>query len=251
MTDLHCHILPGIDDGSKSIETSLTLLQQQKEQGVTHIAYTPHFRCDEQDVNLFLKNRLQSVRALHQAAVGMGFSFVTKLGAEAYFSPTLAEIDLAPICLQGTKMMLVELPVTYNSSFTMDVLYEVQLQGITPIIAHIERYPYAVTDMNFIYELVNAGCIIQTNAASIVRKDALSKVILKLIRWNLIHIVASDTHSAHRRPSRMGDAATIIKAKLGEQTWQQLEANAAGIFAGDEFMPADAHCPRKFFGKWI
>lgn len=250
MTDLHCHILPGIDDGSKNIETSLALLRQQQTQGITQLAFTPHFRCDA-TVDAFLQKRYRSLCALHQAARGKGFSFKVKLGAEAYFSPALIDLNLAPICLQGTKNLLIELPVLYNSSFTMEVLYEIQLQGITPIIAHVERYSYALEDMNFLVQLVNAGCILQTNAASIVRKDAMSKTVLKLIQWNLIHIVASDTHSVRRRPSQMRAAAQIITEKLGAETWDKLDNNASDIFTGKEFAAQEIHCPRKIFGKWV
>ncbi|MEG1550072.1 MAG: CpsB/CapC family capsule biosynthesis tyrosine phosphatase [Ruthenibacterium sp.] len=250
MTDLHCHILPGIDDGAQSMEVSLALLEQQKKQGVTQIAYTPHFRCDRQSVDGFLRMRQESMNLLQQETVDKGFSFGIKLGAEAYFSPALTEIDLKPICLQGTNVLLIELPVEYNSSFTMDVLYQIQLHNITPMIAHIERYSYAMQDMAFIYALANAGCIIQANAASIAKNDARAKAILKLIRWNLVHIIASDAHSA-QRPSQMHMAADFITAKLGAQAWQQLDDNAACVFAGTEFVPDDLYCPHKLLGRWI
>lgn len=251
MTELHCHILPKIDDGAKDIETSIKLLRLEKENNVEHLIYTPHFKCFEKSLDEFISDRKKSADMLNLVLTDSIAIEETKLGAEVYLSPDLIDIDMTKLCIEKTNYMLIEFSSTLNSEWIDDVLYEADLQGIVPVIAHIERYPYAMDDLNFVIDLIEKGCVIQTNASTIIRGDKQSKLIKKMIKWGLIHIIASDAHSVHRRPPKLEEAFSCIKHELGQDVSENLEQNAVNIFNGVDINTENVYKPKKIFGRWI
>ena len=243
MTDLHCHILPGIDDGARDVETALALLDMEKAQGVDRIVFTPHFRCDDVSLDEFLEKREAAWSSLMSALPeDLKSSFDFKLGAEVYFSPTLSRVDFSKLCFTDTSYMLVELPFTsgVRPAFLDEILYDISSEGITPIIAHVERYPYILSDPTKIYDWVMAGYLVQTNAKTVVEGD---KMIKKLISWGLVQVVSSDAHSLHRRPPMMDSAF----AKLQLDT---LLANGDDIFDNYEIDVGEPHYPKQVLGRW-
>lgn len=112
MTDLHTHILPGVDDGAKNLDMSLALLRAQRADGVTRIALTPHFRF-EQTIEEFLRRRDEAMTLLTQALKA----------EEIFYSSQLAETDPRPLCLAGTPLLLIEFPPAYLPQGTGDVLH--------------------------------------------------------------------------------------------------------------------------------
>lgn len=242
MTDFHCHILPGIDDGARDVETSLALLEMEKAQGVDRIVFTPHFRCDDCTLEEFLEARDQAYKLLLESMPDdLKEWFTFKLGAEVYFSPTLSKIDLSKLCFEGTSYMLVELPFTSDirPAFLDEILYTISSRGITPIIAHVERYPYILSDPTQIYDWVMAGYLVQTNAKTVVSGD---KMIKKLLSWGLVQLVSSDTHSLHRRPPMMAEAFE----RLGDD----IKQNGDDVFENYEIDIGELHYPKKVLGWW-
>ena len=242
MTDFHCHILPGIDDGARDVETSLALLEMEKAQGVDRIVFTPHFRCDDCTLEEFLEARDQAYKLLLESMPDdLKEWFTFKLGAEVYFSPTLSKIDLSKLCFEGTSYMLVELPFTSDirPAFLDEILYTISSRGITPIIAHVERYPYILSDPTQIYDWVMAGYLVQTNAKTVVSGD---KMIKKLLAWGLVQLVSSDTHSLHRRPPMMAEAF--------ERLEEDIKQNGDDVFENYEINIGEPHYPKKVLGWW-
>ena len=113
MVDLHCHILPGIDDGAKTTDISLEMLRLQKEQDVKKIAFTPHLKLDETTYEDFLKSREGSRKTLFSLPEYKEITdgLEIKTGAEVYFSLGILNYDLEPLCYEGTDYILIELPV--------------------------------------------------------------------------------------------------------------------------------------------
>lgn len=242
MTDFHCHILPGIDDGARDVETSIALLEMEKAQGVDRIVFTPHFRCDDCSLEEFLEKRDKAFKRLMSAMPDdLKSSFEFKLGAEVHFSPSLGKMELGKLCFTKTSYMLVELPFTSDirPAFLDEVLFEISSRGITPIIAHVERYPYILSDPTQIYDWVMAGYLVQTNAGTVVSGN---KMIKKLISWNLVQLVASDTHSVKRRPPMMDKAFK----RLDDDIMQ----NGDDVFENYELDIGDSHYPKKVLGWW-
>ena len=146
MTNLHCHILPGIDDGAKDTAVSLELLRREYEDGVRNIAFTSHFNSERTTVEAFTAKRQAAFEQLTAALEGQPMQFDFKLGAEVIFSPGLCELDTRALCMGDTAYLLLEFPTTHKPHFIRQTLYRLQQQGIVPLIAHIERYPYVLEE---------------------------------------------------------------------------------------------------------
>lgn len=154
MTDLHCHILPGMDDGAKDTAVSLELLHREYEDGVRNIAFTSHFNSERTTVDAFTAKRQAAFEQLTAALEGQPMQFDFKLGAEVFFSPGLCELDTRALCMGDTAYLLLEFPTTHKPHFIRQTLYNLQQQGIVPLIAHIERYPYVLEDPTLLYDWV-------------------------------------------------------------------------------------------------
>ena len=246
MTDLHCHILPGIDDGAQDVEASVALLKMEMEQGVDKVVFTPHFNCDEMPLEEFLRRRQKAYDKLMAALPSrIKNNMEFKLGAEVYFSPTLSSIDLAPLCISGTSYILIELPFVnaVKPTFLSDVLYDISSQGITPIIAHVERYPYILSDPTQIYHWVTAGYVIQVNAKTICQGD---RMVKNLVEWGLVQIIASDAHSPKKRPVLLKEAYGHLRPDMAKY----IKQSCVDVFDNYEIDVLEPHRPKKVMGRW-
>ena len=137
MTDLHCHILPNIDDGAKDVSISLRLLEKEYADGVRNIAFTSHFNSEWTTPDAFLQKRAAAYETL-TAALPTGpeaMQFRFKLGCEVYFSPKLCELDAKALCIGDTSYMLVEFPTTHKPHFIRQTFALLQEQGVLPLIS--------------------------------------------------------------------------------------------------------------------
>ena len=234
MTDLHCHILPGIDDGAHNPDASIQLLQMEDRDGVNQIVLTPHFNSERETVEEFCQKRRRGVMALAEPLQKSGLKIEFKLGAEIYFSPALPELDLKKLCLSGTDILLIELPVDYNPGWTKEILFDIQMQGFRPLLAHVDRYPYVLEHPEMLYELVCAGIYTHMNASSLLRKPHETKQMKKLIGWNLVHTLATDAHSVHRRPAQLAKGLEQVRHWYGEEMVEGMIRNGDALFAGKE-----------------
>ena len=194
MTDLHCHILPGIDDGAKDVSVSLELLHKEYEDGVRNIAFTSHFNSERTTVEAFLEKRAAAYARLTEALKEEPMDFRFKLGSEVYFSPKLCELDAKALCMGDTAYMLIEFPTTHKPHFIKQTLYALQEQGILPLIAHIERYPYVLDDPTLLYEWVAAGAYAQINAGALLQDAKAPQEALQ------IHLVGARACALHGHP---------------------------------------------------
>lgn len=246
MTDLHSHILPGIDDGAKDVETSMELLRMQKMDNITSIVCTPHFNLERQELNEFIAKRYQAAHVLAEAVVSTGVDIQLKFGAEVRISPRMLEYDLAPLCFQNTRLLLLEMP-GHRSQWDTNIIYQLTLAGVTPLIAHIERYPFIQQDPNIALEWYEAGAYLQVNAASIVDRSSRRRLVHNLIKHGLVHVVASDTHSPDKRPPLLRQAMEMIAGKFGNKTANRLNGNANLFFHGAIPVVEDPEPIRKLF----
>ncbi len=199
--DIHNHILPEIDDGAADIDIALLLLEALECQGVTHLAFTPHFYTQYEDVEIrlkdFLKQREYSYNQVKEYYTGdLNFT----LGAEVHLSANLLMLeDPKVLCYKNTNYMLIEMP--YNSKFPeeeIEILYElIDKHNITPILAHIERYPALIKNKPLLTRLKDMGCVMQINTECLSRRFIKGKV-LKLIKEGYVTVLGSDTHSTTR-----------------------------------------------------
>lgn len=251
MTDLHTHILPGIDDGARDIGMALTLLEQEMAAGVRNIALTSHFDVEYISQDAFLSRREQVHGQLRQAAAQAGLDLTLKPGAEVRYSPRLGELDAGKLCLEGTNVLLLELSTIHRPQFFQETLFSLQSQGIIPLLAHVERCCYIMEEPTLLYEWVCGGVYAQINASSLLHGGRSGHRALDLIRWGLAQVVATDTHSPDKRPPRLRQALALVNDQLGPEAVSRLVRNADALFAGQEPDLPDPRCPRRIMGHWF
>lgn len=206
MIDIHSHILPEIDDGSKSVEESIEMLKMLKEQGVTHVIATPHFKMTNADKSIdgFIKKRREAYEKL-MAKITVQKLDLPKiyLGAEVLLTTDLLEADgTERLCIEGTDIMLVELPYYEWQSWTFRMLFDLcSSSKITPIIAHADRYVDFIPKQTY-EELFSFNYDTQINADFVENKKAI-KVLKKWLKSGQICYVGSDCHGAKYRPPKL------------------------------------------------
>lgn len=251
MNELHCHILPGIDDGAKELDRSLALLREEKKQGVDSIVFTPHFNLDKMSIEDFVKARNQAYQQLSENEEFQKMNFSTKLAAEVYFSVSLDNAKLDDLCFGDTDYILIEFPFHFKPHGLTYMVDNVINRGYIPIIAHVERYDYMIKDPMFLYDLVEKGCLAHINAETLIRYSSKNSMPMKYIKWGLVHFLCSDCHSIHRRPPNLEQGYAIVKEKLGSQYYEKLTNNAECVFNGKRIDLSEIKKPKNFFGSWI
>lgn len=251
MTDLHSHILPGIDDGAPDIQTAMKLVELEYGQGVRNIALTSHYSCEHTELETFLRQRESAFRRLRERTEESWPELRFKLGSEVFYSPKLMQMDVRPLCLEGTTILLLELSTRYRPQFFREALNHFQAEGIIPLIAHVERYPYVMDDPGILADWVEAEAYAQVNAGTLLRGGRQRQMAVNLLKWGLVHVIASDTHSPDKRPPQLKEAMGEVQSLLGGEKAAWLGRNADALFAGREPEPADIHRPRRFLGRWI
>ncbi len=211
MIDIHTHILPNIDDGSKSVECSNQMLSALKEDGVSDVVFTPHFYWEHRTVDDFLEKRESAANKINFE--GLNFHY----GAEVEFGELKIDYSsLSRLCIDQTRYILLELPFTESwSNKLFDNIYSlIQNTDVLPVIAHIERYPAANKKPKNIETLLTIGCLLQMNANTIisVKPGSLADVLLKNRQ---IQAVGTDCHNMAERKPRYGDAISKIAENYG------------------------------------
>ncbi len=197
MIDMHCHILPGIDDGSKNLEESMLILENAATSGVTDIIFTPHYI---KGTKYCYDNRAkkQLTEILVEAMKRTDLEINVHFGNEVYIDQNIPEMlengEIAT--LAGSRYLLLELPVATEDLSAPDLIFRLKSQGITPIIAHPERYDYFTRDLKKIDRYLELGCLMQGDYMSILGKygKAAKKSLTKLLKANKIQMLASDIH---------------------------------------------------------
>lgn len=247
MIDLHCHLLPGIDDGARDMPTALKLAAMSVANGITHAVMTPHIYAGRWDNCL---SNLQPVFSGYQQALKeAGIPLEIYLGGEVHLLPdafTLMDThDLPHIGVwRGYKVILLELP---DSHIPVGVLKAVDMfikAGFLPMIAHPERNKDVMRNVKRLEPLLKAGCLVQLTAASICGKFGAPalKTALKLLDNGWATVVATDAHNLVHRPPIMAEARAALDEMYGEEAGEVLtDANPRTILEGrEEFVPVKA-----------
>ena len=228
--DMHTHILPGVDDGARNIDESLTLINRLSCAGITDICLTPHYYTHRESLTDFLKRR---TTAFHELSSYVSDDVNLHLGAEVYVTKYLFsnEDNLKKVCYEGTGYMLTEFP--YSSRFEGESMVHlnklINNYGITPILAHVERYPYLLKHLNVLEELIDMGIVIQSNACSY-SEFPLKIKLTKLLKNGYIHLFGSDAHSLTRNtPDAYNILNEHISKKLDYSVISNINDNSAEI----------------------
>ena len=241
MIDLHAHILPGLDDGSKNLTESLSMAQVASDDGIHTIVATPHVLQGVFDND---KNKiLSAVRALNQTLQEQNIAVYILPGAEYYLEADLplklSQGELLTINDNG-RYLLVELPSAFIPEYTAQVLYEIQLQGVTPIIAHPERNAGFTRKPAVLQEMISRGVLAQVTSASITGLfgKRVKKTAYSFLKQGLVHLVSSDAHSSRGRAPLLSQAQKEIEKHYGSHIAQLLVIqNPGSIIEGESTEP--------------
>lgn len=228
MIDIHCHILPGIDDGAKNLTVSLDMAKLAVSEGIHTIIATPHLVRNRyenykdtiitkvEELNALLKDEKINLKILPGQE--------PRIDGDLLLGRNKGEV----ITLAGTNYIFIEFPSAHVPRYTEQLFYDIQLNGMIPIIVHPERNQEIMEHPNILYHLVEKGALSQITAASLC--GSLGKKIKnfseQLIEHNLAHFIASDAHNIGTRPFRMVEAFDHLRSKFGQDIEFLFKENA-------------------------
>jgi len=233
--DFHCHILPDVDHGSKSIAQSLQMLRNAKENNIDCIVATPHFFSTNSTISEFISLRDKAFDKLNKAMPADEKLPTLVKAAEVYLTTDTPNLEgLKRLCIGDTSFILIEMPYEYWSQWVYDAIYKLTVKcGLTPIIAHIERYATTKADPKAIPHLLELDVYAQMNTYSVTDFITRSKA-LKLIKNNCIHLLGTDSHDDIRTRKDYAKASKIIRSRLGNEMLDYLNSNALSILRNQE-----------------
>lgn len=199
--DIHAHILPGVDDGASEMNQTIRMLKLAASEGITTIIATPHYVCGKNNPDT---DHLEKLRCqVQEAAACINKDFKILLGNEIYYSESVIE-DLKrkkALTLAGSRYVLVEFSVYDKYTAIYHGIGKLINQGYMPVLAHMERYICLQRKPDLISELVEAGCYISVNSASLIggALNMEAVYIRKLINMGLVHFIGSDCHDDRTR----------------------------------------------------
>ncbi|HEX4807034.1 MAG TPA: CpsB/CapC family capsule biosynthesis tyrosine phosphatase [Conexibacter sp.] len=245
MIDLHCHLLPGIDDGPADLGGTLAMARLHVDAGVTTVAATPHVSWDMPTEPAAIELRLADARAA-LAVAKIPLEVVPGAEIDVHQAVHLSDDELRGLALGGGPWLLLEAPIVRGAGIA-PVAHALIERGHRVLIAHPERSPLLQDDPEALRALVRAGAATQVTASSFSGAfgRAVREYAERMLEAGLVHTVASDAHDARRRPP--GIAAPLVAAGLGDLAPLLGREAPAAILAGDP-LPPPPRRPRRRSG---
>lgn len=232
MIDIHTHILPGLDDGAGNTVESLAMARIALEDGIHTIVATPHVLPGvfDNDKNKILSATAELNQVLKENNIAVNILSGAEYRLEPDLSKRLSQGELLTIN-NNHRYLLVELPSAFIPEYTAQTLYEIQLQGVTPIIAHPERNAGFIARPAALQELISRGVLAQITSTSITGSFGKN---IKLTAWafikqGLAHLISSDAHSSTGRAPLLSEAHKEIQKLLGSKPARQLIQQNPGL----------------------
>lgn len=220
LTDLHCHLMPYVDDGAYDEEESLALLKLEAEQGVRSICLTPHLRADmfETEDEEILRHFAMVQELVREEALPLQLCHSREYHVDRIFRNRLESGQLRPLGKGNT--LLVEFGGRHGREEILDAVTMVREAGYVPLIAHVERYAPLHREWSLAYELRESGALLQLNAGSVLGQEGLRQRLLcrKLLQKDLVTVIASDAHDTRIRTPLLRQCAEHLESKYGRKT---------------------------------
>lgn len=247
MIDIHSHILPGIDDGAEGIAQSLQIARQMEAAGFRGVIATPHVM--EGQPFLPARQILVAAEGFQQELEKTGIHLKVYPGGEHYIFPELAgwlkKGKLLTLGMTG-KYILIELPSMDIPTYTEQVFFELQVQGITPILAHPERYPQLEQNPKILYEWLGKGVLYQLNLKSLTGQygPRVQAMAVNLLGCGLVHFIGTDTHRPSSKAQPYQAELEALRQHCGASTIKTLlEDNPQAILEGRTILVQTENLP--------
>lgn len=224
--DFHSHILPGIDDGSKSLEQSIAMLKMEAEQGIQRVVATPHFYAQSDKPEHFLRRREEAQRLLREEMAKHPGLPQLEIGAEVYYYSGISDSDiLSQLTIGGTRFILVEMPMTEWTERMYRDLENISIkQNLIPIVAHVDRYIAPFRTNGIPQRLEALPVMVQANASFFEEKRT-RRMALRMLKKGQIHLLGSDCHDLKDRKPNLGEVVKLIRRECGSDMIRYLNSN--------------------------
>lgn len=221
--DFHSHVLPGIDDGSADLKESIAMLRMEAEQGITHVIATPHFYARYDSPEQFLKKRNWAEAQLRQEMAKYKGLPQISVGAEVYFFRGMSESEFLPqLTIRGKSCILIEMP---HAPWSEEIYRELEAvwekRGITPIIAHVDRYIGPFRTYQIPQRLEEMPVLVQANADFFLDRST-AGMALRMLKADQIQLLGSDCHNTSDRKPNLDAALQRIERKLGREALERI-----------------------------
>lgn len=233
MVDIHCHILPEVDDGAKTWDIAVAMCKMAKQDGIEHIVASPHAN-DE-----FVYDRTKHQERLARLKEVSGANLEFSLGCDFHLSyDNIRAVldDPGKYCIGNTRYLLVEFSDFSVPPNTGDLLLNISAHGITPIITHPERNPIFQRSPKMVEEFWDNGALVQVTANSMTGRwgRTAKKMAESLIKKGMVHVLATDAHNCESRPPILSEAREVVRKMAGEESAQAMvDSNPRAIVSGE------------------
>jgi protein-tyrosine phosphatase len=235
LCDMHSHILPGMDDGPRHMEIAGAMARDAWGQGISTIIATPHLDIEQIPPDRFRQRRDERLASLQQQLDEAGVPVRLLRGAEIALSASLPaciretglDLFLKTAGLAGSHRILVEFPFYAEPVWAEDILFQLSLLGLEPVIAHPERTAWLTRDTERLAGMVHRGCRIQLNAESLLPGAVrlMARMADSFVKADLVHLVGSDAHSTGYRRCRLREALVRTACRFGRDKAVRLAEN--------------------------
>lgn len=230
--DFHSHILPGIDDGARNLETSMAMLEQVQTQGIDIMAATPHFYASRDRIDTFIARREDArdvfLREIEKREMPQVPKFL--FGSEVAFFDGISRADeISKLTIQGTNLLLLEMPfVPWTDQNLREVEKLIKERKLHIIIAHLERFLWIPGNKKMAERLLQMPVTIQLNAESMLEWKR-RRTLLKMLKDGSAHVLGSDCHGAHHRVPNLAEGRAVIQKKMGASLLEEIDRRGSEL----------------------
>ena len=222
IVDIHSHIIPGIDDGSKDMEMTLEMLRNAEKDGVKEIVATPHYLLEYGEATIDeVKNYVKEINNVLEKE---NINIKIYSGQEVYYTEKIIEYYMQGNIgtINDSRYMLIEFPMRKFDESIFDTLYELQVRNIVPVIAHPERYIPIIEDPKNINKFINEGYLFQVNAGSIDGRfgEKVQKTANILLDNGIYNFIGSDAHNTNKRNTGLSKALNLINKGVNKDVFK-------------------------------
>ena len=216
-TDVHCHILPALDDGSHSMDETMEMLRIAESEGIRRMIVTPHYK--EGRRSAYPSTILERMEEVQELIDQEGIDITLYPGNEILYTSDLEEkLDAGRVLsMNQTEHLLIEFSPFDDYGYIRNALDNVRSLGFTPILAHVERYECMLKEPKRVAEVRAFGCLIQVNASSVTGENGskLKHFVHKILKQSLVDFIGTDAHDTERRKPAIWKCAEILYKKYG------------------------------------
>lgn len=257
MIDIHSHIMPGVDDGARGLDESLAMGKMAQADGIDRIVCTPHSVDWSQPGRKAAAGR--EVAWLQQQFTEAGLEIELLPGVEVYLEPDVHKqrAHESIFGINGSRYLLIEFPHHQYPFYADQIIFELRVRGVVPVIAHPERNLFIRRDPNLLAPLVEKGCLVQLTAASLAGDFTreIQETSFLMLEHNLAHVIATDAHTLIGRGPMLSPAVAQAASRVGRERAEAMVTTIPEAIIGDREItvpsPTAIKAKRNFLGLKI